>query len=178
MTMARKRKESDALLTEVQTRARRAIVDGKVTKEIIRDAFLEGRDEVAVEMMREMDGKSHARAGAAAIKRAETGLREMPPSCYGAIARLRDVAENVGVASAHLDQLPHEMRAPNSKLFGRRNALHGRVQHAVQTLQSSCNAQDPNPGAVGSAFTALVGRDPRDGIPYGDVPLEGKRRRR
>lgn len=171
--MARKKKEPDAPLTETQVRAKRAIVDDKVTNEVIRDAFLEGRDELAASMLRQRDGQHHAKAGAAAIKRAETGMREMPPTCYGAIPRLRQVAEDLGVAHSYLNQLPHEMRAPNSRLFGRMNQANNRLTRVIEAMKSNCNGGS----YPGQAFANLQS-DPRDEIPRDDVPLEGSKKRR
>jgi hypothetical protein len=171
--VARRKKPDVDELTPMQLKVKRAIINEQADNSVVRDAFLEGRDKLAIETLREMDGRGHLRAAAGAIKRAQERLRSMPPTCYGAIAQVNRAHEDLGFANAHMDRLPDEWRrtakgAPT--LFGRRNIIGNQLTKITQELQNNC-------GGTNRAFP-MNRPDPRDGTPSGDVPLEGQRKKK
>jgi hypothetical protein len=143
--MARRKKpeqpeEPYTPFSEIDRRGRvtKRDVEPKYTREVIRDAFLEGKDELAVIMLREMDGRADIKAARKAILAAEDASKNMPPNCMGAIPKLATAYANLEVASERLRGIPHEMRAPNSILFGKLNRTSKKLWNIVQYAAQAC----------------------------------------
>lgn len=137
--------------------------DKDVPAEIIRDAFLEGRDHDAVTLLRQRDGHAHRKAAATHAQKADECTRNIPPNCAGAIPALERCGEQAAAARAHLDMLPHDYRAANDSIFGLVNKTSHRIGHLTRGIADVCKGSmtGSNP-------------DPRD-FPSG---LRGPRRKR